>query len=72
MNGTIPPDGWQEIDAAIVADQKLSAIQQIRQQCGCSLREGLQLLAERYARLRKESPERFGCSDQEYWSGFYS
>jgi hypothetical protein len=72
MAETISEDRWPAIDAAIVANLKLPAIKDIRAVTGCSLSEALGIFYERYAKLRTESPERFDCSDREYWEGFHS
>lgn len=72
MSILIQNDQWPSIDEAIFASLKLPAIQQIRALSGCSLNEALEMLRERYAKLRTEAPDRFDCTDQDYWSGFYS
>ncbi len=72
MAEPIPDDRWPAIDANIVADLKLPALKEIRALTGCSLREALDIFTKRYAMLRAEAPERFDCSDQEYWEGFAS
>ena len=68
----IREDQWLSIDDAICANRKLPAIQQIRAASGCSLKDALELLYERYAKLRAEASHRFSDSEEEYWAGFYS
>jgi hypothetical protein len=72
MAEQFPDDRWLAIDANIVANMKLPAIQAIRALAGCNLSEALGIFHERYAKLRAEAPERFVCPDREYWEGFYS
>ncbi len=72
MAVTIPDDQWHMIDEAIFANLKLKAIQQIRSFGGCSLREAIDCLYERYAQLRKDAPDRFASSERDYWAGFES
>jgi hypothetical protein len=72
MPASITDEQWQPIDEAIFANLKLPAFKQIRALTGCSLKESLDLFYERYAKLRAEAPDRFDCTDQEYWAGFCS
>ena len=72
MSEPIPDDRWPAIDAAIFANDKLSAVKEIRALSGCSLGDALGIFYVRYAKLRAEAADRFGCSDREYWEGFYS
>nr|WP_123784679.1 hypothetical protein [Pirellula staleyi] len=65
MRAKIADDQRTTIDDAIVANLKLPAIQEIRQLTGASL-------AERFAKLCLTVPERFDCTEDEYWAGFYS
>jgi hypothetical protein len=69
---TIPDDQWRPIDEAIVANLKLKALQQIQLLNGYSLKEAIECLCKRYAKLRQDSPERFTCSHDDYWAEFYS
>jgi hypothetical protein len=72
MAVSIPDDQWQAIDEAIFANRKLPAILQIRALGACGLHEALGVLCERYAKLLAEAPDRFSCTEQEYWADFYS
>jgi hypothetical protein len=62
---------WVAIDADIFGNQKLLALQKMCAH-GASLRDAIVLLHERYAVLRERHPDKFTCSDEEYWAGFYS
>ena len=72
MAAPITEEQWQPIDEAIFANLKLPAIRHIRAASGCSLKEAIDVLYERYAKLRAEAPDRFNCTDEDYWAGFYS
>jgi hypothetical protein len=66
------PEQWAAIDAHIVAHSLLLAIKAIRELAGVGVADANHLLYERYCYLRAEQPERFTCSDEEYWDGVYS
>jgi len=72
MPADITAEQWQPIDEAIFAKHILAAVRQIRSAGNCGLREAMELLHARYAKLRAEAPDRFACTDQDYWAGFYS
>jgi hypothetical protein len=72
MATTIPDGDWQSIDPHIFANRKLEAVIRIRAVTGCGLHESLDIFSARYQLLRAARPERFECSDEEYWIGFYS
>jgi hypothetical protein len=72
MANPIPDGQWAAIDADIVANRMLHALEEIRALAGCSLSEALITFYERYARLRAETPERFALSNRDYWKGFYT
>lgn len=63
---------WRPIDEAIFANLKISAIMQIRAIAGCGVADAIDLLSDRYSRLRAEAPERFTCDHEAYWADFYS
>jgi len=70
MANAIPEDQWPEIDALIVvAERKLHAIKAIKALAGCSLNEAVELLYDRYAKLRREASERFDCCNRDYCRG---
>jgi hypothetical protein len=68
----IPENAWQAIDEDIFANQLISAIQRIRDASGCGISEAVGKVSERYSTLRVQRPERFSCSHENYWDGFYS
>jgi hypothetical protein len=72
MVKAIPDDQWAAIDAFIVANKKIEAVKAIKEKAECGLPEALIVFYERYAKLRAETPERFDCSNREYWSTFYT
>jgi hypothetical protein len=72
MTDRIPGDQWVVIDTHIVTNRKIEAVKTITQLAGCSLNDALLVFYERYAKLRAEVPERFDCSNRDYWTGFYT
>ncbi|MER6563926.1 hypothetical protein ABT300_40655 [Streptomyces sp. NPDC001027] len=63
---------WSGIDDLITQNRKIHAIQAIRTEFGTSLQLAVDLLDERYTRLRRRHPDRFGESADAYWDGFRS
>ncbi|OZG75029.1 hypothetical protein BTA51_01100 [Hahella sp. CCB-MM4] len=63
---------WQELDKYILKNRKLKFIQQIRAHTGCSVSKAIEMLGSRYEWLRKEFPDKFQTSAEEYWSDFNS
>ncbi|MDX5564149.1 hypothetical protein PYK79_13660 [Streptomyces sp. ID05-04B] len=63
---------WSGIDALIMENRRIHAIQAIRTEFGTSLRLAVDLLNERYTRLRRRRPDRFSESADTYWDGFHS
>ena len=61
-----------DIDQLIVANQKMRAIELIRNQSKCDIPEALDILTRRYRELRSTKPHLFRCSDSRFWEGFYS
>ncbi len=59
-----------DIDARILAGQIIEAIRCIKDTCGVSLREAMNLNHARYHQLRAELAAEFACGDAEYWSGY--
>jgi hypothetical protein len=64
--------GGDRLDELIFASRKFDAFDLIRKQRGCGLGESVMLFSERYRELRAKSSERFVCSHEQYWEGFYS
>ncbi|MGQ4360217.1 hypothetical protein [Streptomyces sp. SAS_272] len=63
---------WSGIDVLIMDNRRIHAIQAIRSEFGTSLPLAVDLLSERYTRLRRRYPDRFGESTDTYWDGFRS
>lgn len=63
---------WSGIDALIMESRRIHAIQAIRTEFGTSLRLAVDLLNERYTRLRRRHPDRFSEGADTYWDGFHS
>ena len=61
-----------EIDNLIFSNRKLEAVRLIRKLRNVDLAGAIELLNSRYRELRAARPERFTCSDAEYWQGSYS
>ncbi|MFF1681623.1 hypothetical protein ACFVYG_36950 [Streptomyces sp. NPDC058256] len=59
-------------DDLILSKQIIRGLQALREHLCCSLHEALDVFAARYEVLRKERPDDFACSHDEYWVGFYS
>jgi len=72
MSASISGEQWLPIDETIFANMKLPAIERIRALTGCGISDAIVILSDRYKKLRDQSPERFSCSDNEYWKDFYS
>ena len=60
-----------QIDALIIAGERLTAIKTIIDLCGVFITEAKLLNRARYRHLRETRGPEFGCSDEEYWSGFF-
>lgn len=65
-------DGWQEVDALILDNKVMTALQAIIAARGCNLSGALGVLTERYGQLRAARPDDFTVSPEDYWKGFYS
>jgi len=63
---------WSGIDGLITENRRIHAIQAIRAEFGTSLQLAVDLLNERYTRLRHRHPDRFRESADTYWDGFRS
>lgn len=61
-----------QLDDLIFANRKLDAIQLLRQQRNLGVAAATEALSCRYRELRANSPERFTCTDEDYWRGFKS
>lgn len=63
---------WAPIDREIFAGRKISAIQLIRAEFGGGIHEALNILVQRYDRLRHDQPSAFDTDAETYWNGFHS
>ncbi|WP_328433273.1 hypothetical protein [Streptomyces sp. NBC_00425] len=63
---------WSGIDVLIMDGRRIHAVQAVRTEFGTSLQLAVELLSERYTRLRRRYPDRFGESADTYWDGFRS
>jgi hypothetical protein len=63
---------WDPIDREIFSGRKIQAIQLIREQFGSGIHEALDILIQRYDRLRHDQPAAFVTDTETYWDGFYS
>ena len=62
---------WETIDELIFNRSVLLALKQIRIIFDCGLREAIDIVYERYDKLRRsEARNRFTCSADKYWEGF--
>jgi hypothetical protein len=62
----------QSVDRDIVNHRIIFAINAIREARACTLREALDIFAERYEVLRRDRPDDFTVSREDYGRGFYS
>jgi hypothetical protein len=65
-------DGWNELDALIVSNQKLLAVQLVRKIFDCGLVDAYNLMVIRYDELRTDRPEAFREPHEQYWDGSYT
>jgi len=63
---------WAKLDPLIFDGKKLKFCMLFRTYHNVSLKRAIEALGERYTFLRKNYPEKFNPSIDEYWEGFYS
>ncbi|OKI13229.1 hypothetical protein [Streptomyces sp. CB03911] len=63
---------WSAIDALILENRRIQAVQSIRSEFGTSLRLAVDLLNERFIRLRRRHPDGFGEGPDTYGNGISS
>jgi hypothetical protein len=63
---------WPDVDELIFAHRILPALQAIRAQRGCGLREAIDLFQDRYNLLCAACPEEFTVSAEDYGHGVYT
>lgn len=62
----------ESVDRDIVNHRIIFAIKAIREARACTLHEALDIFAERYEELRRDRPDDFTVSREDYGRGFYS
>jgi hypothetical protein len=62
----------ESVDRDIVEHRIILALKAIREACDCTLHEALDVFAERYEELRRDRPNDFTLSREDYGRGFYS
>ncbi|MBM9510132.1 hypothetical protein [Actinacidiphila acididurans] len=62
----------ESVDRDILEHRIISALVTIRETLGCTLHQALDTFVERYEELRRERPDDFALSRDEYGRGFYS
>ncbi len=60
------------LDDLVVRNKKLAFGSTFRGLVQCSLIEMIDVMGYRYEYLRKNEPERFSVSDQDWWNNAYS
>jgi len=63
---------WEALDPLVLSGAKLQFLMKVQELTGCSLPEAQDLLRSRYDLLRRERPNDFAQSHDDYWDGFYS
>ncbi|MFJ1704264.1 hypothetical protein [Kitasatospora sp. NPDC088346] len=73
---TVPGGGvdrfWSEVDPLILGGRRVPALIRIRETFGVGIRDGIDLLGERYETLQRERPGDFTVGRDGYWDGFHS
>jgi hypothetical protein len=62
----------ESVDRDILEHRIISALRTIREVLGCTLHQALDAFAHRYEGLRRDRPDDFDLSRDEYGRGFYS
>jgi hypothetical protein len=62
----------ESVDRDILENRIIPALRTIRDTLGCTLHQALDVFAQRYEELRRDRPDDFGLSRDEYGRGFYS
>jgi len=62
----------ESVDREILEHRIIPALVTIRETLGCTLHQALDVFAERYEELRRDRPDDFTLSRDEYGRGFYS
>ena len=62
----------ESVDRDILEHRIIPALRTIRETLGCTLHQALDVFAQRYEELRRDRPDDFDVSRDEYGRGFYS
>ncbi|MEV6540065.1 hypothetical protein [Streptomyces sp. NPDC051665] len=62
----------ESVDRDILKHRIVAAIITIRETLGCTIHQAIDVFAERYEGLRRDRPDDFDLSRDEYGRGFYS
>ncbi|MDV7219213.1 MULTISPECIES: hypothetical protein [Streptomyces] len=62
----------ESVDRDILEHRIIAAIATIRETLGCTIHQAIDVFAERYEGLRRDRPDDFDLSRDEYGRGFYS
>ncbi|MEV6508898.1 hypothetical protein AB0M61_22635 [Streptomyces sp. NPDC051642] len=62
----------ESVDRDILEHRIITAIATIRETLGCTIHQAIDVFAERYEGLRRDRPDDFDLSRDEYGRGFYS
>lgn len=63
---------WREVDEHLFNGHPLLALALIRRLGGLGLSQASDVMHGRYGELRRDYPEKFSRSDEEYWAGWRS
>jgi hypothetical protein len=70
--GLLADDEWQQISQLLFKRNPLQAVINIKKWSGLGLKEAGDLMYDLYNELRRDHPEKFEVSEEEYWKGWYS
>ncbi|ATM24657.1 hypothetical protein SMD44_p10158 (plasmid) [Streptomyces alboflavus] len=62
----------ESVDHDILEERIIFALKTIRETRGCTLHQALDVFAQRYEELRRDRPDDFHLSREDYGRGFYS
>ncbi|MGW0831768.1 hypothetical protein [Streptomyces prunicolor] len=62
----------ESVDRDILEHRIIAAITTIRETLGCTIHQAIDVFTERYEGLRRDRPDAFDLSQDEYGRGFYS
>lgn len=68
----LPTSLLAKLDEFIFQGHVLGGLTLLRSHVDPALSAGLDVFVARYRQLRSSAPDRFTCTDEAYWRGFYS